>query len=120
MEQETYIFPKLAKRMPQFAKGGRENGAHLKSHKQIHNGTSSVPNSSPDANVDVWEGLDRYEAFLKASLENNSSYNPAALREIMDGFREVLYRSVQPLHLTHVRFDAAINPLPLGYEEDCS
>ncbi|KAK4684684.1 hypothetical protein P7C73_g5484, partial [Tremellales sp. Uapishka_1] len=74
---EAYIFPKLAKRMPQFKAGAREQGEHLKSHKAIH------------------DGLDKYEAFLSASKQNPSSYNPTTLREIMDSFREVLYRHLE-------------------------
>jgi len=74
MIEETYIFPILGKRMPQFKDGARESGEHLKSHRAIH------------------AGLDKYDAFVKEALENTSSYNPATLRAIMDGFKEVLFR----------------------------
>ncbi|WVW85747.1 hypothetical protein I302_107785 [Kwoniella bestiolae CBS 10118] len=70
---ETYIFPVLAKKMPQFKEGARESGEHLKKHKGIH------------------DGLEKYDAFLRNSLENQSEYNPGKLREIMDGFKEVLF-----------------------------
>lgn len=37
--EEAYIFPLLAKRMPQFADGaGSRKGAHIVSHAQIHEG----------------------------------------------------------------------------------
>lgn len=74
--QEAYIFPILAKKMPQFKEGARESGEHLKSHKAIH------------------DGLEKYEKFLMAALDDSSKYNPQVLRDIMDGFREVLFRSV--------------------------
>ncbi|ORY35423.1 hypothetical protein BCR39DRAFT_509569 [Naematelia encephala] len=72
--EEAYIFPILAKKMPQFQAGAREGGEHLESHRQIH------------------EGLERYEKYLEDSLANSSKYNAGALRAIMDGFREVLFR----------------------------
>ena len=37
-------------------------------------------------------GLERYEQFLKDSLADPSKHNAGALRGIMDGFREVLFR----------------------------
>ncbi|KAL7423457.1 hypothetical protein Q5752_001037 [Cryptotrichosporon argae] len=71
--EEAYIFPLLAKRMPQFKDGAREKGAHLISHKKIH------------------DGLDRYNDFLQAALANPASYNAQTLRDIMDGFKKVLF-----------------------------
>ena len=38
--EEAYIFPVLARKMPQFKAGAREAGEHLKSHKAIHDGQS--------------------------------------------------------------------------------
>ncbi|KAK8854882.1 hypothetical protein IAR55_003621 [Kwoniella newhampshirensis] len=69
---ETYIFPILAKKMPQFKQGSRESGQHLQSHKKIH------------------EGLEKYEAFLSTNLANPSKYDATELRGILDGFRDVL------------------------------
>ncbi|ORX38632.1 hypothetical protein BD324DRAFT_372514 [Kockovaella imperatae] len=72
--EERYVFPQLARKMPQFKAGAREGGEHLKSHKAIH------------------DGLEKYEKFLEEALRDTSSYNASTLRGIMDGFREVLYR----------------------------
>lgn len=72
-QEETYIFPILAKKMPQFGKNHKASGEHLKSHNAIHN------------------GLDRYEAYLKEAMAG-PEYDGAKLREIMDGFKEVLFR----------------------------
>jgi hypothetical protein len=72
-QEEAYIFPILAKKMPQFGKNHKAGGDHLKSHKQIH------------------DGLDKYEAFIKDALAG-PEYDGAKLREIMDGFRDVLFR----------------------------
>nr|XP_031860142.1 uncharacterized protein CI109_004507 [Kwoniella shandongensis]KAA5527214.1 hypothetical protein CI109_004507 [Kwoniella shandongensis] len=71
--EETYIFPVLAKKMPQFKQGGRESGEHLKKHKKIH------------------DGIDKYDKYLKEGLANPSKYDAAELRAILDGFREVLF-----------------------------
>ena len=38
-QKEAYIFPLLAKKMPQFKAGAKQAGEHLKSHKAIHDGT---------------------------------------------------------------------------------
>ncbi|EIW67380.1 hypothetical protein TREMEDRAFT_33693 [Tremella mesenterica DSM 1558] len=72
--EEIHIFPILAKKMPQFKVGVSESGEHLKSHKLIH------------------EGLENYDSFLSTSLRNPSSYNPTALRAIMDSFKDVLFK----------------------------
>lgn len=71
--EETYIFPILSKKMPQFAAGKRESGEHLVAHQKIH------------------DGLDRYDRFLSDSLDDPSVYSGQKLREIMDSFREVLF-----------------------------
>jgi hypothetical protein len=42
MKKEAYIFPILAKKMPQFKAGAKQAGEHLKSHKAIHDGMSSL------------------------------------------------------------------------------
>ncbi|KAG8802381.1 hypothetical protein FRC17_006421 [Serendipita sp. 399] len=67
--EEAHVFPKLAKKMPEF----RANERHKKSHKLIHN------------------GLDRIEAAVKGFEEDNSSYNPVEMRAALDSFREPLY-----------------------------
>lgn len=36
--EEAYIFPLLAKKMPQFRDGGKEKGAHIIAHRGIHEG----------------------------------------------------------------------------------
>ena len=68
--------------MPQFKDGARESGEHLKSHKAIH------------------AGLDKYDEFLKNALADTGKYNANTLREIMDGFREVLFRYVGSISRT--------------------
>ncbi|KAG8811521.1 hypothetical protein FRC17_002421 [Serendipita sp. 399] len=67
--EEAHVFPKLAKKMPEF----RANERHKKSHKLIH------------------DGLDRIEAAVKGFEEDNSSYNPVEMRTALDSFREPLY-----------------------------
>lgn len=38
------------------------------------------------------EGLDKYDKFLKDVQESPSSYNPDQLKQILDSFRDVLFR----------------------------
>ncbi|AFR95725.2 hypothetical protein C343_03830 [Cryptococcus neoformans C23] len=87
--EETYIFPILSKKMPQFAAGKRESGEHLVAHKKIH------------------DGLDKYDHFLSSSIDDPSVYNGEKLREIMDSFREVLFthldEEVKDLHGERMR-----------------
>lgn len=111
--QETYIFPVLAKKMPQFKAGARESGEHLKSHKAIHTGEcrlckrnlglavssrhqrhqgSCIAVSSAAKCLRHVTGLDKYEAFLRDALAKPSSYSPETLREVMDSFRDILFR----------------------------
>lgn len=78
--------------MPQFKSGARESGEHLKAHRAIHAGQSSMAVIHRRVSSDEVSGLEKYGAFLLSSLETSSSYNPAVLREIMDGFRDTLFR----------------------------
>lgn len=71
--EEAYIFPLLAKKMPQFKDGGRDKGAHIKAHKGIH------------------DGLERYQAYINKSKADPDSYDGAQLRKIMDSFHDVLF-----------------------------
>ncbi|KAJ9111069.1 hypothetical protein QFC19_001267 [Naganishia cerealis] len=78
--EEKHIFPILARKMPQFKAGARESGAHLKSHKQIHNGSL---------------GMDKYAALLTKYAADPTSYSPTELRENMDSWREVLFHHLE-------------------------
>jgi len=68
--EEQYIFPVLAKRMPQFA----EDEKHKQSHKGIH------------------DGLDAMGKLIKSYKEDPTSYSPEKMRECLDSFRDVLMR----------------------------
>ncbi|EIN11918.1 hypothetical protein PUNSTDRAFT_132064 [Punctularia strigosozonata HHB-11173 SS5] len=70
--EETYFFPKLAKRMPAFAKD--KDGDHIKSHKAIH------------------KGLDDLAALIKKWNEEPSTYSPEEMRACLDSWRDVLFR----------------------------
>lgn len=76
--EEAYIFPLLAKKMPAFRDGAREKGEHIISHRGIH------------------DGLTKYDKYISEAKANPASYDAEKLREIMDGFREVLFT-----HLEH-------------------
>nr|GAT56342.1 predicted protein [Mycena chlorophos] len=69
--EERYIFPVLAKKMPQFATDADEG--HIESHKGIH------------------EGLESLDALVKKFKSEPSTYSPAEMRACLDGFREVLF-----------------------------
>lgn len=71
--EEAYIFPLLAKKMPQFKDGGRDKGAHIKAHKGIH------------------DGLERYQAYINSCKADPDNYDGEKLRSIMDSFHDVLF-----------------------------
>ncbi|KLT40565.1 hypothetical protein CC85DRAFT_277466 [Cutaneotrichosporon oleaginosum] len=68
--EEAYIFPLLAHKHPAF----REGAEHKADHAAIH------------------DGLERYQQFLRASMMDESKYSPEKMREILDSFREPLFR----------------------------
>jgi len=68
--EERYLFPILAKTMPQFAK---ENGSHIASHHGIH------------------EGLNQLETLVKKWKDTPSTYSPTEMRACLDSFRDVLF-----------------------------
>ena len=67
--EEQHIFPVLAQRMPAF----RQELELLTQHRQIH------------------EGLDRFEAYLEACRSGERELRWEELREVMDGFGDVLW-----------------------------
>lgn len=71
--EEAYIFPLLAKKMPQFKDGGRDKGEHIKAHKGIH------------------DGLERYQAYINQAKADPDGYDGEKLRKIMDSFHDVLF-----------------------------
>ncbi|BEJ12654.1 hypothetical protein CspHIS471_0211140 [Cutaneotrichosporon sp. HIS471] len=74
--EEAYFFPMLAKKLPQFStsRGGAE---HVASHRAIH------------------RGLDKYDAVLERARRDPDGYDGKELREVMDGFREVLFNHLE-------------------------
>ncbi|WOO84258.1 uncharacterized protein LOC62_05G007778 [Vanrija pseudolonga] len=68
--EENYIFPALAKKMPeQFGPHGLEK----EQHKHIH------------------DGLESYEGYIHYARSHPEQYDGKKLRAIMDKFRDVLY-----------------------------
>lgn len=56
--------------------------------------TCSSPSSRVEraCGIELKTGLTKYDDYLSSCLANPSSYSPQTLREIMDGFREILFR----------------------------
>ncbi len=75
--EEAYIFPMLAKKLPQFKAGGRGDRAHVAMHRAIH------------------EGLERYDAVLERAKRDPEGYDGKELRAVMDSFRGVLFRHLE-------------------------
>ncbi|KDE07590.1 hypothetical protein MVLG_02056 [Microbotryum lychnidis-dioicae p1A1 Lamole] len=65
--EERYIFPVLAKKMPEF----REE--HLEEHEQIH------------------AGMDRYQDYIRAARATPTAFSPEKLREIMGLMGPILF-----------------------------
>jgi len=70
--EERYLFPILAKSMPQFAENG--DGAHITSHQGIH------------------EGLVELDRLVTQWKTTPSTYSPTDMRACLDNFRDVLFR----------------------------
>ncbi|KAH7140622.1 hypothetical protein EDB81DRAFT_885345 [Dactylonectria macrodidyma] len=72
--EENYVFPHLAKKMPEF-KAGRGNGAAelLRQHREIH------------------AGLDAFEAYLRRCRAGEDDFALDALRARMETWGEVLW-----------------------------
>ncbi|BEI86641.1 hypothetical protein CcaverHIS002_0609280 [Cutaneotrichosporon cavernicola] len=68
--EEAYIFPLLAHKHPAF----RDGAEHKADHAAIH------------------DGLERYQEFLRACMMDDTKYSPEKMREILDSFREPLFR----------------------------
>ncbi|KLT39272.1 hypothetical protein CC85DRAFT_251433 [Cutaneotrichosporon oleaginosum] len=71
--EEAYIFPMLAKKLPQFKAGGKGSDAHVAMHRAIH------------------DGLERYDAVLAKAKRDPDGFDGAELRAVMDSFRGVLF-----------------------------
>lgn len=67
--EEQYVFPNLAKKMPQFKKGVDL----LKQHKEIH------------------KGMDRLEEYLEACRTGERELRLSEMKEVMDTFGKVLW-----------------------------
>ncbi|KAH8669888.1 hypothetical protein BGZ61DRAFT_363544 [Ilyonectria robusta] len=72
--EETYVFPHLAKKMPEF-KSGRGNGAAelLRQHREIH------------------AGLDAFEEYLRQCRTGEADFALDTLRAKMESWGEVLW-----------------------------
>jgi hemerythrin-like domain-containing protein len=76
--EETYVFPLLAAKMPEF-KGTRQGGNAkaaelLQQHKEIH------------------KGMDDFEAYLKQCRNKEVEFELGVLKTKMDGWRAVLWK----------------------------
>ena len=71
--EETYVFPALAERMPEFA----EDHEHKESHKLIH------------------DGLDKYCDYLKLVKSAPNKYDGAHLQSLMDSLGSVLFKHLE-------------------------
>lgn len=73
--EETYVFPVLAKKMPEF-RNGRGGGAAelLRQHRQIH------------------AGLDGFEEYLTKCRSRELDFEMAVLKQKMESWGEVLWK----------------------------
>ncbi|KZT72080.1 hypothetical protein DAEQUDRAFT_723246 [Daedalea quercina L-15889] len=67
--EERYVFPVLAKRMPEF----REDDKHIKAHHAIH------------------EGLEKLDVLISKWSKDTKTYSPAEMKGCLDSWREVLF-----------------------------
>jgi hemerythrin-like domain-containing protein len=75
--EETYVFPLLAAKMPEFQGGGRGNAKAaelLQQHKEIH------------------KGMDEFEGYLKQCRNKETEFELGVLKTKMDTWRAVLWK----------------------------
>ncbi|CAN8096862.1 unnamed protein product [Discula destructiva] len=75
--EETYIFPVLARKMPEFqagGKGGKKAAELLQQHREIH------------------RGMDLMETYLNQSKKGETDFDMRVLREKMDTWAAVLWK----------------------------
>lgn len=83
--EETYVFPALARKMPEFqagSKGGKGGGNRkaaelLRQHEEIH------------------RGMDEMEAYLRACRNREVDLEMVVLRAKMDSWGEVLWKHLE-------------------------
>ncbi|KAI1206623.1 uncharacterized protein F4807DRAFT_438718 [Annulohypoxylon truncatum] len=83
--EETYIFPILARRMPEFrtdGKGGKGAAELLRQHEEIH------------------EGMEGMQKYLRACRDGEKELDMAALKEQMQGWGAVLWKHLDQEVLT--------------------
>ncbi|KAL3479007.1 hypothetical protein BJX99DRAFT_256008 [Aspergillus californicus] len=72
--EETYIFPYLARKMPEFQNGkGRRAAELLRQHREIH------------------AGLDGFKEYLERCSSGEEEFRLVVLREKMEGWKDVLW-----------------------------
>ncbi|GKZ24776.1 hypothetical protein AbraIFM66951_002004 [Aspergillus brasiliensis] len=73
--EETYIFPYLAKKMPEFrtGRGGRQSAELLRQHREIHH------------------GLEKLREYLSRCSHEEEDLDLRVLRGKLEGWREVLW-----------------------------
>src|ERR1700720_740167 len=88
MIEERFLFPVLAKRMPQF------KAEHLEAHQGIHEGEYAILSLTLSSGplFSHLLGLNRLKALLSKYESNSSSYSPAEMKACMDSWREVLFK----------------------------
>ena len=90
--EERHLFPILAETMPQFSQNDQGDGAHILSHKGIHEGSFLLLFRLPIAFNDAFiTGLLNLETLVKKWTEAPSTYSPTEMRACLDSFREVLF-----------------------------
>lgn len=70
--EETYLFPLLARKMPEF-RAGKNAAELLRQHQEIH------------------RGMDEFEAYLRACRSGETELAMSRLRELMDSWGTVLW-----------------------------
>ena len=89
--EENHLFPILAKTMPQFAKNDHGDGAHILSHRGIHDGIFLWYQFADCFRSFIITGLSNLAKLVEKWTEAPSTYSPTEMRACLDTFREVLF-----------------------------
>lgn len=88
--EETFVFPRLAERMPQFQ---QETGEHVLQRASASPVAVAQHFKTPSySDKQIHDGLDKYEAYVSSCRKDPNKYDAGKLRDIMDSFEMILFQ----------------------------
>lgn len=95
--EETYLYPILARKMPQFRVGAAAAGGSGSSSKNGQGKSGGGKGGSSDCDLlkqhhEIHKGMDVFSEYLKACKNRETELDLAVLKDKMDSWGDVLFR----------------------------